>query len=122
MLSPCVNCGACCAFFRVSFYWAETTSGFGRVPADMTMKVNDFLSCMSGTSGKPVRCDALQGEIGQTVCCSIYEDRSSTCREFEYSWENGRHQPDCDKARAAHGLPPLVLPFFPLVDEKPVVA
>ncbi|MBB8903342.1 YkgJ family cysteine cluster protein, partial [Escherichia coli] len=22
-LNPCITCGACCAFFRVSFYWAE---------------------------------------------------------------------------------------------------
>ncbi|EMK5322830.1 YkgJ family cysteine cluster protein, partial [Escherichia coli] len=22
-LNPCMTCGACCAFFRVSFYWAE---------------------------------------------------------------------------------------------------
>ncbi|THB82127.1 YkgJ family cysteine cluster protein, partial [Pantoea allii] len=21
--NPCVSCGACCAHFRVSFYWAE---------------------------------------------------------------------------------------------------
>ncbi|EGR9493162.1 YkgJ family cysteine cluster protein, partial [Escherichia coli] len=21
--NPCMTCGACCAFFRVSFYWAE---------------------------------------------------------------------------------------------------
>ncbi|HBP8873638.1 TPA: YkgJ family cysteine cluster protein, partial [Escherichia coli] len=21
--NPCMRCGACCAFFRVSFYWAE---------------------------------------------------------------------------------------------------
>ncbi|HGV2870196.1 TPA: YkgJ family cysteine cluster protein, partial [Escherichia coli] len=21
-LNPCMTCGACCAFFRVSFYWA----------------------------------------------------------------------------------------------------
>ncbi|EGM7481565.1 YkgJ family cysteine cluster protein, partial [Escherichia coli] len=20
-LNPCMTCGACCAFFRVSFYW-----------------------------------------------------------------------------------------------------
>ncbi|EJT1381768.1 TPA: YkgJ family cysteine cluster protein, partial [Escherichia coli] len=20
--NPCMTCGACCAFFRVSFYWA----------------------------------------------------------------------------------------------------
>ncbi|EAX0008081.1 YkgJ family cysteine cluster protein, partial [Salmonella enterica] len=23
VLNPCMTCGACCAYFRVSFYWAE---------------------------------------------------------------------------------------------------
>ncbi|HDH0840599.1 TPA: YkgJ family cysteine cluster protein, partial [Klebsiella pneumoniae] len=22
-INPCMTCGACCAYFRVSFYWAE---------------------------------------------------------------------------------------------------
>ncbi|MEA7465220.1 YkgJ family cysteine cluster protein, partial [Salmonella enterica subsp. enterica serovar Lubbock] len=22
VLNPCMTCGACCAYFRVSFYWA----------------------------------------------------------------------------------------------------
>ena len=26
-LNPCVTCGACCAHFRVSFYWAEADDG-----------------------------------------------------------------------------------------------
>lgn len=30
--NPCVSCGACCAYFRVSFYWAESESGGGTVP------------------------------------------------------------------------------------------
>jgi Fe-S-cluster containining protein len=62
---------------------------------------------MIGTDRKPTRCTSLAGEVGSAVACTIYDKRSSTCREFEASWENGEHNPDCDKARAAHGLSPL---------------
>lgn len=56
---------------------------------------------MRGTEAKPVRCIALSGEVGKEVGCTIYAERSSTCREFtEYTAE-------CNKARAMHGLPPI---------------
>jgi Fe-S-cluster containining protein len=54
---------------------------------------------MKGTEQKPVRCTALVGEVGKQVGCNIYEQRSSTCREFEAGSE------DCAKARKIHGLP-----------------
>ncbi|MPQ71936.1 YkgJ family cysteine cluster protein, partial [Pseudomonas sp. MWU12-2323] len=25
-VSPCLNCGACCSHFRVSFFWGECAS------------------------------------------------------------------------------------------------
>jgi hypothetical protein len=56
---------------------------------------------MKGTEQKPVHCVALIGEVGREVSCSIYEQRSSTCREFEAGSE------DCIKARKIHGLPEL---------------
>jgi Fe-S-cluster containining protein len=37
----------------------------------------------------------------------MYDQRSSTCREFEASWANGEANVDCDAARAAFGLPAL---------------
>ncbi|HEX5842761.1 MAG TPA: YkgJ family cysteine cluster protein, partial [Pseudomonas sp.] len=46
--------------------------------------------------------------------CTLYAQRSSTCREFEASWVNGEHNPHCDAARQAYGLPPLVAPDLPL--------
>ncbi len=106
--SPCMNCGACCAYFRVSFYWGEQASAGGVVPDELTQKISPHLSCMQGTGSKPARCVALAGEIGQSVACGIYEQRSTTCREFAMSGENGEHNPECDKARAFHGLAPLV--------------
>lgn len=62
---------------------------------------------MLGTDCKSPRCIALSGEVGKHVSCSIYEQRSSPCREFEASWENGEQNLDCDAARAAFGLAPL---------------
>jgi len=56
---------------------------------------------MKGTEQKPVHCVALAGQVGQEVSCRIYEQRSSTCREFEAGSE------DCIKARKIHGLPEL---------------
>ncbi|WP_115719647.1 YkgJ family cysteine cluster protein [Gallaecimonas mangrovi] len=108
VVNPCVTCGACCAYFRVSFYWAESELGGGLVPDDLTAKVNDFMSCMKGTeSRKGCRCVSLSGDIGKATACTMYEKRPSPCREFEYSGYLGIHNPDCDKARAFHGLAPL---------------
>ena len=77
----CQRCGACCAVFRVSFYWAEADDApGGTVPAALTRQVSPQLRCMAGTETAPVRCVALHGEVGRAVACSIYEQRSSTCR------------------------------------------
>lgn len=111
MANPCLGCGACCAFFRVSFYWAEAERFLGgNVPAELTLKLNPHLSAMRGTEVRPARCVALQGDVGQSVACGIYTDRPSPCRELMPSWETGEPSPQCDKARAAHGLPPLEPP------------
>lgn len=57
--------------------------------------------------GSTPRCIALAGAIGEEVKCTIYENRSSVCRDFDASWINGEQNERCDKARAAWGLPPL---------------
>jgi hypothetical protein len=121
--NPCLTCGACCAYYRASFYWAEAdaTAG-GTVPAEMTEKLNDFLAVMKGTNQKNPRCIALDGTIGECVRCSIYEQRSSVCREFEFSWQNGKPNERCDKARQAWGLPPLRPPQAIAPDDWPKVA
>jgi Fe-S-cluster containining protein len=70
---------------------------------------------MKGTNQKHSHCIALQGEVGQRVFCSIYDKRSTTCREFGIEWDRGvlHFNPDdleqCMKARAAWGLPPISL-------------
>ena len=95
----CQTCGACCAHFRVSFYWAETDAHpLGKVPQEMTKAISPYHSAMLGTTSKPTRCIALAGNIGESVGCTIYEKRSSTCREFEMGTEA------CFRARKLHGL------------------
>jgi Fe-S-cluster containining protein len=63
---------------------------------------------MKGTEEKHhPKCVALKGVVGKFVECSIYENRSSTCRKFEASYETGTARTRCDEARAKHGLRPL---------------
>lgn len=107
--NPCITCGACCAFFRASFYWAEADEQMGgTVPTHLTEPLTPHLVAMKGTTGSTPRCTCLQGTIGEQVHCTIYPQRSSTCREFPFSGENGQPNERCDKARAAWGLPPLL--------------
>jgi Fe-S-cluster containining protein len=109
--NPCLRCGACCAHFRVSFYWSEADSAVGgRTPAGLSVKLTPFLAAMRGTEKVPPRCAALVGEIGKRVRCEIHPLRPSPCREFRASWVGGPRSERCDRARAAHGLPPLEPP------------
>ena len=108
--NPCLNCGACCGYFRVSFFWGECVSAGGLVPDEAVVQISPSRVAMIGTDSKPCRCTALSGEVGQQVACTLYAQRSSTCREFEASWEHGEPNPSCDAARAAYGLPALTPP------------
>lgn len=94
----CLSCGACCAFFRVSFYWAEGEA----MPADVVEPLTPVYSCMKGTNQKNPRCVMLSGEIGQQVSCTMYQQRSSSCKEVLAG------DSQCNKARHAHGLIPLI--------------
>lgn len=116
--NPCTACGACCATYRVSFYCGEVSGGSGGfVPADFTAKVNDVLACMKGTEYGGGRCIALEGELGRAgIGCRIYPDRPSTCREFSPWQADGAPDPECRRARARIGLPPLA----PLPQERSV--
>lgn len=83
-INPCMTCGACCAYFRVSFYWAEADDAGGLVPSALTEPLTPFLRCMSGTNQRQNRCAALSGDIGDAVHCTIYENRPSPCREIRH--------------------------------------
>lgn len=98
-MNPCLSCGACCASFRVSFYWAESEIMLGgTVPPELTEKITPVHVAMKGTNQPDCRCIALEGTIGDAIGCSIYEQRSTTCREFEMGSEA------CLRARSRHRL------------------
>ena len=106
--SPCSDCGACCSYFRVSFYFGETDAHpHGQVPDDMAESLGGFRACMKGTA-QGGRCNALLGDIGVgPIRCSIYAKRPSVCREFPVWLPDGSPNPDCQRLRSAIGIPPL---------------
>ena len=108
MSHPCLSCGACCAAYRVSMHWseAEPTLG-GGVPVELTETLGPHQRCMRGTWSEHPHCIALEGTVGTAVRCTIYDARPTPCRELRMSWEDGAPNPQCDRARARYGLPPL---------------
>ncbi|MCB8942291.1 MAG: YkgJ family cysteine cluster protein [Ardenticatenaceae bacterium] len=110
----CLQCGACCAYYRVAFYWAETATGLDdAVPHHLTEKLDPHRLIMQGTRSHPARCLALEGKVGTGVTCTIYANRPSPCRELKVAWEDGTPSEQCDKARRAWGLPPIPPPILP---------
>jgi Fe-S-cluster containining protein len=92
----------------VSCHWSETEPALGGVtPAALAAKLTPHHAVMRGTEYRPRRCVALAGEIGHNVSCEVYAQRPSACRELQPSWSEGVRDERCDRARAAHGLPPL---------------
>lgn len=108
---PCQKCGACCAYFRVTFYWreGEPSEHNKAVPPDLWIdNGNSLFRTLKGTEiNHNPKCHALNGTIGVSAKCRVYENRPSPCRNFEASYENGQKNPRCDEARKAHGLPHL---------------
>ena len=101
---PCLSCGACCNFFRVSFHWSETLFESYRVPTEMTDELTLYRNVMTGTDQVNPRCVAFTGVVGKLVGCAIYKNRPGCCRDFKASFEDGIKSLTCDQARAAKGL------------------
>lgn len=99
-MNECQRCGACCASFRVSFYWAEAWSR--GLPDSLVEKVNTQMACMAGTNHVEPRCEALRGTVGEEVLCTAYGQRPEPCREVEQG------DAKCLKARRLKGLGPLL--------------
>lgn len=103
----CVDCGACCNYFKVFFSEKESSALGGQVPAQFVEKYDSKRINMIGRKKykdkKP--CKALEGEIGKHVSCSIYENRPSVCRAFEVISPEGVQNPRCKRAREFYGLP-----------------
>ena len=107
VFSVCRDCGACCASFRVSFYWGEADDAPGGwVPVAATERLNQHLRCMRGTNSATPRCDQLQGAVPGALC-RIYEHRPGTCRDMQPYTPDGGINEQCTRARANFGLPPV---------------
>lgn len=109
--NPCIKCGACCACFRVAFHWSEAEpflNGSGEGLRELTVKLDRHRVAMRGTEGgQPIRCIALEGQVGTEVRCGVYAQRPSPCRELRPDGLDGRPSGQCRQARARFGLPPL---------------
>lgn len=105
--SICMQCGACCAAFRVTFHMSELDSEGGRVPAGLADAETRTLFRLRGTDYARPRCLALVGKIGEAVHCGIYHERPSPCREFGARADMGVFEDACHRARALHGLTAL---------------
>lgn len=110
-IHPCQTCGACCASYRVAFYWlAAAPETENAIPLNFVEDLDESYRCMKGTNSKHhPSCCALKGRVGQFVSCDIYTSRPQPCRSFQASFENGQANSRCDEARAKHGLSPLTL-------------
>lgn len=72
------------------------------MPSDYVEPLTAVYSCMQGTNQKQPRCIALDGVVGQQVSCTMYKQRSSSCKEVQAG------DAQCAKARQAHNLIPLI--------------
>ena len=115
---PCLSCGACCAFFRVSFHWSEADPALGgMVPFELTEPLRAHERVMRGTSQKEPRCIALDADIGRYSRCTIPDRRPSVCALVPASWEFGAASAQCDKSRIALGSHALTPADWIGVDE-----
>ena len=52
---PCLTCGACCAFFRVSFHWSEADPALGgQVPFELTESLADITRAQKLIGYEPI--------------------------------------------------------------------
>jgi len=122
--NPCVTCGACCAFFRVSFLWSGAVND-DSVPTDLTDTLNETRRCMKGTNQKDPKCIALEGEIGVETKCGIYRKRPGPCRRFGVQWQEGeavmseRDFIHCNRARHRWNLSRLSRRRVTIINSEP---
>ncbi|KQT42957.1 Fe-S oxidoreductase [Aureimonas sp. Leaf454] len=92
----CRTCGACCA---TSADWPR----FSLEPDEQLDRIPEALvkADLSGMRCEGDRCLALSGTIGEAAACTIYALRPEVCRECQPG------DPECDLARATHGMAPL---------------
>ena len=108
MVHPCQRCGACCASIRVAFYLSEAQpANPDGLPETFVEPLRRHELALRHDPAVPMRCVALAGVVGEHVHCTVYARRPSPCRDLGAAWEDGQPSPQCDRARAKHGLPAL---------------
>jgi len=82
-MSDCQTCGACCDHFEVVDVYPDDTN-FGYLKsADLLRKTEYGFYAMKSISEGDNRCIALEGTVGESVRCTIYDNRPRGCRIFE---------------------------------------
>jgi len=105
---PCLMCGACCAYYRVQLEQNEVDNQNHSIASHLLVEFpQEGQFSLKGTTKKDPRCAALEGKIGESVSCAIYDQRPNCCRAFLASFEDGNRNYRCDAARKAKNLPPL---------------
>lgn len=97
---PCMDCGACCSYFRVEFKIKENP----QVPAEAITIKNNKIAAMKGAEKFKGRCEYLEGKVGEKCSCKVYEQRPNVCRAFPVWLPNGLQNPKCIAARKNFGL------------------
>jgi len=95
-VSPCQTCGACCSY---SSEWPRFTTESDEEIARLPRMLIDDEAGRMHCHGD--RCAALEGEVGISTSCAVYEDRPVVCRACEPGDDA------CSIARAYFGLPVL---------------
>lgn len=73
----CKSCGACCCFKWSWPVLRRDRSDATRIPAEMQRE--DYPLMVTTDN----RCIALEGKVGDKVCCKVYNDRPNSCRNFK---------------------------------------
>lgn len=99
----CMSCGACCSFFTVQCTKKDLEK---LTEAQVVRKIIFFEKkvFMLGTERFKQRCQFLDGNVGEQVKCTIYEQRPQACRDFHIQLANDKINQRCNKARAHHNL------------------
>jgi Fe-S-cluster containining protein len=94
--SPCRTCGACCSFAADwPRFSTEDEIDLDRIPG-LFVAVN-----LSGMRCNGDRCSALEGKVGISTTCAVYDARPHVCRACVPGDEA------CNMARSRFGLSEL---------------
>jgi Fe-S-cluster containining protein len=72
----CKTCGACCCFKWSWPILKRDRSDATGIPNDMQREDYPLMKTTNN------RCIALEGTVGETVCCMVYPNRPKSCANF----------------------------------------